>query len=229
MRDSITFPFELVDRYQYPQKIPKVSWEDFDFNFDSFHEMLCRFGNAHTLETAKLLFELGKEGPKEGFIVEIGTCWGNGACYLAAGSKMANREKVITIDNDLGDDQTLYTSLFWDGPPVRNMRLSLNLIMSGVYDWVIPMGASSKIASEILDIPIRALFVDGSHDYEHCASDILMWKDKIVPGGVIVFHDYDSEPETDQVKEAVKDCVEDSEEFTDIEVISKMTALALKR
>jgi predicted O-methyltransferase YrrM len=36
---------------------------------------------------------------------------------------------------------------------------------------------------------IEFLFIDGDHSYEGVKRDILMWYDKVVPGGVIVFHD----------------------------------------
>lgn len=38
--------------------------------------------------------------------------------------------------------------------------------------------------------PIHLLFIDGDHDYPVVKADIANWTPKIVPGGVVAFHDY---------------------------------------
>jgi hypothetical protein len=38
---------------------------------------------------------------------------------------------------------------------------------------------------------INVLFIDGHHDYESVKYNTLFWENKVVPGGVILFHDYD--------------------------------------
>ena len=38
--------------------------------------------------------------------------------------------------------------------------------------------------------PIHLLFIDGDHDYPVIAADIANWTPKVVPGGVVAFHDY---------------------------------------
>lgn len=42
---------------------------------------------------------------------------------------------------------------------------------------------------------VNVLFIDGHHDYESVKRNTLFWEDDVVPGGVILFHDYDH-PET---------------------------------
>jgi len=40
------------------------------------------------------------------------------------------------------------------------------------------------------DDPVHFVFVDGDHHYQSVKADIVNWAPKIVPGGVIAFHDY---------------------------------------
>lgn len=48
--------------------------------------------------------------------------------------------------------------------------------------------ADSRICS--FEDPVHFLFIDGDHRYSMIAADIANWAPKIVPGGVISFHDY---------------------------------------
>ena len=42
--------------------------------------------------------------------------------------------------------------------------------------------------------PVHLLFIDGDHSYKGVMADIDGWTPKIVPGGVVAFHDYAPEP-----------------------------------
>ena len=42
--------------------------------------------------------------------------------------------------------------------------------------------------------PVHLLFVDGDHSYPGVKADIAGWTPKIVPGGVICFHDFKTTP-----------------------------------
>jgi len=55
------------------------------------------------------------------------------------------------------------------------------------------VGDSGKLWSSF-DGPVHLLFVDGDHTYEGVMADIAGWAPKIVPGGVIAFHDFETEP-----------------------------------
>ena len=46
--------------------------------------------------------------------------------------------------------------------------------------------ASDLLKNEVLDF----VFIDASHAYEDVHADILAWKDKVRPGGLITGHDY---------------------------------------
>jgi MoaA/NifB/PqqE/SkfB family radical SAM enzyme len=60
----------------------------------------------------------------------------------------------------------------------------------GASDYMVPMTMASKDAAGTFNSGIRLIFIDGAHDYESVKSDILCWKDKLIDGGIIAFHDY---------------------------------------
>lgn len=50
--------------------------------------------------------------------------------------------------------------------------------------------ADSTVCHSDFKRDIHFLFVDGDHSYEIIAQDIANWIPKVVPGGIIAFHDY---------------------------------------
>ena len=51
------------------------------------------------------------------------------------------------------------------------------------------IGKSQEVYNEIADESQHFLFIDGSHSFHNTAADFLLYKDKIVKGGYIAFHD----------------------------------------
>ena len=115
------------------------------------------------------------KGWGDGSIVEIGAYKGKSAIALAAGSRMGRKEKVISIDPH--SDGTL---------PV----MEDNLRRSGLHDMVVVRKTTSADARKDFDGQIRLLFIDGLHDYPSVKQDIGLWKDLVIDGGLIAFHDY---------------------------------------
>jgi predicted O-methyltransferase YrrM len=122
-----------------------------------------------------VLYALARYGPGAGEIVEIGTWQGLSTLYLAAGSKVAGREQVTTIDPDTADN--------W-------ATVHRNLLYAGVADWVTVLTAESTAAArEWAGQPIRLLYLDGDHHYEQVVRDFQAWQSFVAPGGVVAFHD----------------------------------------
>ena len=48
----------------------------------------------------------------------------------------------------------------------------------------------SRVVHTTFKAPIHLLFIDGDHDYPVIKADIANWTPKVVPGGVVAFHDY---------------------------------------
>lgn len=51
-------------------------------------------------------------------------------------------------------------------------------------------GFSHKAAKNIDNESLGLVYIDGDHTYQGCKSDIKTWWPKLVPGGIMAFHDY---------------------------------------
>ena len=123
----------------------------------------------------EVLYALARYGPGAGEIVEIGTWQGLSTIYLAAGSKVAGRERVTTIDPD----------------PVQHWAtIHRNLLLAGVADWVTVVTAeSTETAQQWNSQPIRLFYLDGDHTYEQVVRDFQAWQAFVAPGGIVALHD----------------------------------------
>lgn len=57
-------------------------------------------------------------------------------------------------------------------------------------DVTVMKGFSHKIAKEFSDESLGMVYLDAAHDYQSVKADIVSWFPKLVPGGIIGFHDY---------------------------------------
>lgn len=139
------------------------------------------------------LMLLAEEGPGCGAIVEIGSFMGKSTCWLATGSKNAQREKVYAVDHFAGSPEHQENAkhevraLVEQGTTFH--KFEENIRNFGVEDHVIPVKASSQEAAEQWSGPIRLLFIDADHSYEASQLDFSLWSPHVVLGGLIAFHD----------------------------------------
>jgi len=56
------------------------------------------------------------------------------------------------------------------------------------------IGDSAKVHADF-DKPIHLLFIDGDHHYAGVKADLENWTPKVVPGGLVICHDYGPRPE----------------------------------
>ena len=132
------------------------------------------------LEEIDLFFELARNGPGRGMIMEIGTFQGGSAMVFALGSKSVGREKVYTVDPHKKYHDNLPESLT---PFIQNVQ------KLGLDDWIIAIVSTSEEVAKIWHEPIRLLFIDALHDYDHVKQDFLLWEPHLVSGGVVALHD----------------------------------------
>ncbi len=137
-----------------------------------------------TKNEGQRLAELAMAVPKEHAIVEVGSFKGKSACFLGMGSRMGESAPVYAVDLwDLNPDPQ-YAS------PAIYRRWHEQIAQMNLKGFVTPIRYDSSIASEIFSDPIGVLFIDGDHDHESVARDFLAWSPKVVPGGIVAFHDY---------------------------------------
>jgi len=117
----------------------------------------------------------------EGALVEIGSFKGKSTVALALGSSlMSMRKRPVHAIDPFG----LYMKQSYYGTFMENVK------KNGVTDYVIPIRKYSTEAYEECPRQIALLFIDGDHAYESVKHDITHYAPRVVPGGVLAFHDY---------------------------------------
>lgn len=145
------------------------------FLYLKLYKRIDRIQSNTSYSDLQFLFLAAKEGWGEGCIVEIGSYKGRSAVALALGSKSAGREKVFSVDPHIEGTLEIFRQ---------------NLNKFGVADYVNIMVCNSDEASRDLKQKVRLLFIDGLHYYEYVKKDISAFKDMVIDGGIIAFHDY---------------------------------------
>lgn len=106
----------------------------------------------------------------------------------------------------------------------NRMSIFLEMLAStGCENAVIPILCSSEEASTFLNMFFGLVFIDGDHGYEPCLFDITTWGNKLVPGGIILVHDYHPEIDDDPVAKVVHEALRDNDLWKHLETIGSMT------
>jgi len=149
-------------------------------------------------EEGKALYNITKNGPGEGVIVEIGSFKGKSTIWLTSGTKAARREKVYSIDlhkhdyskwKGMAPDGTCGGVFIYKEHKNTEKIFRKNLKKAGVDDWVVPIVLKSEKAVKKWNRPIRLLWIDGSHEYRNVKKDFLLWEPYVIDGGTIAMHD----------------------------------------
>src|SRR5512139_559268 len=108
-----------------------------------------------------------------------------GGSFLCWSCAREGRGELFVVD----DWSSKTEATFWENPRKYNVPLSIYAMKS----WE---------AAEHLPDTFAFVFVDANHA-EGIWRDVAVWPDKIMPGGIIAFHDYGVKKPTVQVKAAV--------------------------
>ncbi len=154
----------------------------------------------------KLLYTLANKCKGKGAIVEIGSWKGKSTIWLANGSKLAGNSKIHAIDPHVGSSE--------HNTPEQQVwtfdQFKANIEKAGVADHIVPLIMTSEKAAQDFDKPVELIFIDGAHEYEYVKQDFELWFPKVIPGGVMAFHDTVG---WDGPKKVVKDLVYNSKHF----------------
>ena len=155
------------------------------------------------------MIEVARRTP-QGDIVEIGSLFGRSAAFLALLSRRYGLGRILCIDPWSRDeiqqgDQTLYeASRAYDWEAWR-LAFEINLApfaegrvnyIRGVTGDAEPLYASrAPVVTEAFGITgyegrVALLHIDGNHAFDQVKIDADAWVPKVVPGGWIVFDDY---------------------------------------
>lgn len=124
--------------------------------------------------------------PEGATVAEVGVYLGHSVAMMATLAKEAKKNITIyAIDTFEGslEHRTKGKTDFGEA----FMR---NISACGVSDYVVTMTGKSLWAAEVLNEKFDFVFIDAAHDYENVRADILAWRMKVKPGGILAGHDY---------------------------------------
>ncbi len=179
-------------------------------------------GFLHDLE-GYILMQLAAKGGGVGAIVEVGSFMGRSTAFLAAGSKLAGRERVVAVDHFLGSSEHQTGGDFANPTLVKEgttfNRFEQNMQRLALNDYVIPRQCSSVQAAEGWKGAVRLLFIDGDHAYESVRQDFGAWARFVVPHGLICFHDFTN---YEGVARFYREMLHDHPEFREVATVVSM-------
>jgi glycosyltransferase involved in cell wall biosynthesis/predicted O-methyltransferase YrrM len=125
--------------------------------------------------------------PQRPVVVEVGSYCGRSTVVLGSVLKaVAPGGRIHAIDPHDGVVGALDQGL--RGGPSTLARFETNVAAAGLSEIVVTV---QKRSYEVdWQEPISLLFIDGLHDYANVARDFYHFESKVVPGGLIAFHDY---------------------------------------
>jgi predicted O-methyltransferase YrrM len=135
-----------------------------------------------TQTEGEYLYRLAQFNPTKGVIIEIGSWKGKSTICLALGSMSVGGEKVYAVD----PHKPLAEEGYMEDTEAEFRK---NIKQAGVESHVVPMVMTSEEAEKGWSQPVRLLWIDGDHRYEHVKQDFLLWEPYIIEGGIIAMHD----------------------------------------
>ena len=136
-------------------------------------------------EEGNLLEKLAKDN-KNGNIVEIGSWKGRSTIRLAKGTIAGKKNIIFAIDPHTGSPEHIDAL----GEQINTYpEFEQNIKNAGVENYIVPVVQTSEEAALTFNAPIGLIFIDGDHTYEMVKKDFEMWNSKVLPGGIIAFHD----------------------------------------
>lgn len=148
---------------------------------------------------ARMLYALARATRGDpSLVVELGTWMGRSAVVLAMGA-----QRLIAIDR-----WAPYTD--WNkqrlAPGISQCRG--NLERAGVAHLVRLVQSDTSEAASMYEQDVGLLFIDGDHTHAGVRRDWEAWRDKLIPGAVVAWHDYTLDNPNVGVRELVDELLE---------------------
>ncbi len=138
------------------------------------------------------IFQLAAQAPGNSDIVELGAWTGLTTCYLASACRLRGSARVHAVDTFAGtkeNGETYASITHYNGSTESAFHNRIRA--AGIEDRVVALkGYTCDMVHLYEGSPIGMLFIDADHSYEGVSQDFELWSPLVMPGGLVVFHDY---------------------------------------
>lgn len=135
-------------------------------------------------------------------VLEIGSYCGKSTVYIGTACKKAGGV-LYALDHHRGSEEHQLGEEYHD-PDLYDDSAGLmdsfkefrkNMRAARLEATVIPIVASSALASRGWNTPLSMVFIDGGHSMEAAKTDYQSWASHIMPGGILAIHDLFPNPD----------------------------------
>lgn len=133
--------------------------------------------------------------------LEIGSYCGKSTVYLGAACKTQN-SVLYAVDHHRGSEEHQLGEAYHDADlydagegivdSFKEFRRTLK--RAELESHVIPIVASSQVASRYWATPLGMVFIDGGHSLDAALTDYRCWAPAIAAGGILAIHDIFPDP-----------------------------------
>lgn len=184
-------------------------------------------------DEAKALYNAALEVAVKAPVLEIGSYCGKSTVYL--GSACQRVDSVLyALDHHRGSEEHQLGEEYHDpelydgdiGQMDTFKAFRKNMRAAQLEDTVIPIVASSALASRSWNTPLSMVFIDGGHSMEAAMTDYRCWAGHIIAGGILAIHDLFPNPdEGGQAPITIYQLALASGLFEEIEVVNTLGLL----
>lgn len=152
-------------------------------------------------DEAEALYQHALQQSQSGPCLEIGSYCGKSTIYLALACKK-NNSLLYAVDHHRGSEEHQLGEEYHD-PDLYNANDALmdsfsefrrNIRKAGVEEHVLPLVASSGLASRFWSTPLAMVFIDGGHSLQAALTDYRSWAPHVMKGGLLAIHDIFPDP-----------------------------------
>ena len=177
------------------------------------------FGMTILPEEAACLNFFAKSPVALGVTVELGAYYGGGSVALGLGCKSIGQQ-LISVDTWRGT--TLKPHWQWMPGEDIFQAWAAAIWQAGLTNTVLPLVGMFDDVLCHWRWPIRLLYSDGYHTYEAVKHDVETWSPHIHHGGMLLIHDYKSDPPLEGVDRYVDELAASGGRFTYLGCIGRI-------
>lgn len=152
-------------------------------------------------DEGQALFQAARDTAHLGASLEVGSYCGKSTVYLATAAKIKNNI-VYAIDHHRGSEEHQLGEEYHDSelfdPQAQLMdtfkAFRKTMRDAQLEDTVVPIVASSQLASRNWSTPLGMVFIDGGHSMDAAMTDYRAWAGHIAVGGILAIHDIFPDP-----------------------------------